>query len=145
LQYTLKDFSGFFCWFYTYVLFIDMVAMMVGRQGHRTYFQREPPKDDSGQVWFKLAQWFQRRRFLKKFTDGRRKRMPIDGNSSYRWAKNCSVGRSWQAEHVCNLNLISISYSFWNKGWKVLKFRQLDEKKGNNSKMGNGIYFKIAG
>jgi hypothetical protein len=35
-------------------------------------------KDDSGQVWFKLAQWFQRRRFLKKFTDGRR--MPSDGN-----------------------------------------------------------------
>jgi hypothetical protein len=24
----------------------------------------------SGQVWFKLAQWFQRRRFFKKFTDG---------------------------------------------------------------------------
>jgi hypothetical protein len=34
------------------------------------------PKDDSGQVWFKLAQWFPRRRFLKKFTDGRR--MPSD-------------------------------------------------------------------
>ena len=32
--------------------------------------KREPPKDDSGQVWFKLALWFQRRRFLKKFTDG---------------------------------------------------------------------------
>jgi hypothetical protein len=31
--------------------------------------ERMPPKDDSGQVWFKLAQWFQRRRFLKKFTD----------------------------------------------------------------------------
>jgi hypothetical protein len=30
-----------------------------------------PSKDDSGQVWLKLAQWFQRRRFLKKFTDGR--------------------------------------------------------------------------
>jgi hypothetical protein len=29
----------------------------------------EPPKDDSGQVWFKLTQWFQRRRFLKKITD----------------------------------------------------------------------------
>jgi hypothetical protein len=28
------------------------------------------PKDDSDQVWFKLAQWFQRRRFLKKFIDG---------------------------------------------------------------------------
>jgi hypothetical protein len=28
--------------------------------------------DDSGQVWFKLAQWFQRKGFLKRFTDGRR-------------------------------------------------------------------------
>jgi hypothetical protein len=30
---------------------------------------------------------------------------------------------------------------------KVLKFRTFDEKKGNtcNSKIGNGIYFKIAG
>ena len=36
--------------------------------GHN--FKREPPKDNSGQVWFKLAEWFQRRRFLKKFTDG---------------------------------------------------------------------------
>jgi hypothetical protein len=54
-----------------------MAAMMVGRQGHRTKFLREHPKNDSGQVWFKLAQWFQRRRFLKKFTDGRR--MPDDG------------------------------------------------------------------
>jgi hypothetical protein len=44
--------------------------------------QIRPPKDDSGQVWFKLAQWFQRRRFLKKFTDGRR--MPSDGNSSHK-------------------------------------------------------------
>jgi hypothetical protein len=23
---------------------------------------KEPSKDDAGQVWFKLAQWFQRRR-----------------------------------------------------------------------------------
>jgi hypothetical protein len=40
LQYTPKDFSGFFnlffCLFYPYVLFIEMAAMMVGRQGHRT-------------------------------------------------------------------------------------------------------------
>jgi hypothetical protein len=28
---------------------------------------------------------------------------------------------------------------------KVLKFRTFWWKKGNNSKMGNGIYFKIAG
>ena len=95
--------------------------------------------------------------FIKSL-DGRR--TPSDGNSSYRWAKNCSVGRSWQAEHVCsfnlpsvsyrswhvahfcNLNLTSISYSFWNIRWKVLKLKKkIDEKKGNNSK----IYFKIAG
>jgi hypothetical protein len=43
-------------------------------------------------------------------------------------AKNCSVGRSWQAEHVCSLNLTSISYSFWNKGRKVLKFWKFDKK-----------------
>jgi hypothetical protein len=90
-------------------------------------FKGNPLRDDSGQVWLKLAQWFQRRRFLKKFTDGRQ--MPIDGNSSYRWAKNCSVGRSWQAEHVCSLNLTSISYSFLNKGRKVLKFWNFDKKK----------------
>ena len=40
--------------------------------------------------WFKLAYWFQRWIFFKKFTDGRR--MPSDGNSSHRWAKKyCSV------------------------------------------------------
>jgi hypothetical protein len=43
--------------------------------------------------------------------------------------KNCRVGRSWHAEHVCCLNLTSISYSFWNKGQKVLKFWKFDEKK----------------
>ena len=36
-----------------------------------------------------------------------------------------SVGRSWQTEHVCSLNLTSISYGFWNKGRKVLNFRKL--------------------
>ena len=79
--------------------------------------------------------------FLKVY---RRRRTPSDGNISYSWAKNCSVGRSWKAEHVCSLNLTSISYSFWNKGRKVLKFWKW-WKKGNNSKIGNGIYFKIAG
>jgi hypothetical protein len=43
------------------------------------------------------------------------------------------------------LNLTSISYSFWNKGQKVLTFWKFDEKKGNYSKMGTQIYFKIAG
>jgi hypothetical protein len=39
---------------------------------------------------------------------------------------------------TCHLSLID----FEIKGRKVLQF---DEKKGNNSKMGNAIYFKIAG
>jgi hypothetical protein len=43
--------------------------------------------------------------------------------------KNCRVGRSWNAEHVCSLNLTSISYSFWNKGQKVLTFLKFDEKR----------------
>jgi hypothetical protein len=59
------------------------------------------------------------------------------------------VGRSWHAEHVCSLNLTFISYSFLNKGQKVLKFRKFN-KKGQynvqcNSQMGNEIYLKIAG
>ena len=29
--------------FYPYVLFIDMAAMMVGRQGHRTYILKVTP------------------------------------------------------------------------------------------------------
>jgi hypothetical protein len=48
LQYTLKDFSGFFlidffAAFTPYVLFIDMVAMMVGQQGHWTYLLKGTP------------------------------------------------------------------------------------------------------
>ena len=43
------------------------------------------------------------------------------------------------------LNLTSISYRFWNKGQKVLKVWKFDEEKGNKSKIGNQIYFKIAG
>ena len=43
--------------------------------------------------------------------------------------KNCRVGRSWHAEHVCSLNLTSISYSFLNKGRKILKFWKFDEKR----------------
>jgi hypothetical protein len=38
-------------------------------------YPRWPPllkiENFSNGVWFKLDQWFQRRRFLKKFTDGR--------------------------------------------------------------------------
>ena len=31
--------------------------------------------------------------------------------------------------HFCNLNLTFISYSFWNRGRKVLKFRKFYEKR----------------
>jgi hypothetical protein len=37
--------------------------------------------------------------------------------------------RPWHAEHFCSLNLTLISYSFWNKEWKVLKFWKFDEKR----------------
>jgi hypothetical protein len=47
-------------------------------------------------------------------------------------------------EHDSYLNLTSISYSFWNKGQKVLTFWKFDEK-SNNSKLGTQINFKIAG
>ena len=45
--------------------------------------------------------------------------------------KIARVGRSYHAEHVCNSNLSSISYSFWNRNKKpkVLKFWKFDEKK----------------
>ena len=43
--------------------------------------------------------------------------------------QNCRVSRSWHAEHVCNLNLTSISYRFWDKGRKVFKFWKFDEKR----------------
>ena len=46
------------------------------------------------------------------------------GNQIY-----CRLGRSWHAEHVCYLNLTSISYSFWNKGQKVITFWKFDEKR----------------
>ena len=59
--------------------------------------------------------------------------------------QNCRVGRSWHAEHDCNLNLTSIAYSFWNKEKKVLTFWKFDKKKGNNSKLGTQINFKITG
>jgi hypothetical protein len=36
------------------------------------------------------------------------------------------ICRSWHVEHFCSLNLTSISYSFWNKGRKVLKFWKFD-------------------
>jgi hypothetical protein len=43
--------------------------------------------------------------------------------------QNYKVGKSWHVEHVCSLNLTSISYSFWNKGRRVLKFWKFDEKR----------------
>jgi hypothetical protein len=43
--------------------------------------------------------------------------------------KHCKVGRSRHGAHICNLNLTSISYRFWNKGRKVLKYWQFDEKR----------------
>ena len=42
--------------------------MLVGARHHRTKFETRHLSDDSDQVWFQLVYYFQRRRFLKKFT-----------------------------------------------------------------------------
>ena len=58
---------------------------------------------------------------------------------------NCRVGRSWHAEHVCSFNLPSVSYSFWNKGRKVLKFWKFDEKREITPKWVMGFTSKLQG
>jgi hypothetical protein len=59
--------------------------------------------------------------------------------------KNCRVGRSGHAEHVCSLNLTSISYSVWNKGQKVLKFWKFDEKRAITPNWVLGLTSKLQG
>jgi hypothetical protein len=65
------------------------------------------------------------------------------GNQIY--LKKCRVGRPWHAEHVCSLNLTSISYSFWNKGWKVLTFWTFNEKRAITAKWVMGFTSKLQG
>jgi hypothetical protein len=53
------------------------------------------------------------------------------GNSDL--LQNCRVGRSRHGAHFCNLNLTSISYSFWNITRKVLKFKKKKWSKGRTA------------
>jgi ribosomal protein L32 len=87
--------------------------------------------------------WNKKRKVLKfwKFDEKR----AITPRRVIRFTSKCRACRSWHAAHVCCLNLMSISYSFWNKKWKVLKILKIWWKKGNNSKIGNQIFFKISG
>jgi hypothetical protein len=59
-----------------------------GITGHN--FETRHPSDDSDQVWFPLVLYFQRRRFLKKFTmyDGRQVMAIAHLTLWVRWAKN---------------------------------------------------------
>ena len=66
------------------------------------------------------------------------------GNQIY-FKINCRVGRSWHAEHVSSFNLPSVSYSFWNKGWKVLKFWKCDETRAITPKWVMGFTSKLQG
>ena len=50
------------------------------------------------------------------------------GNGIY--LNNCSVVRSSHSAHFFNLNLTSISYSFWNIRRKVLHLKKRLMKKG---------------
>jgi hypothetical protein len=92
---------------------------MVGRSWHAAHFC------NLNLTFIVYSFWNIRRKALKFLKiDEKRAITP-------RWIdllQNCRVGRSWHAEHVCSLNLTSISYSFWNKGWKVLIFWKFDEK-----------------
>ena len=60
---------------------------MHGITGHN--FETRHPSDDSDQVWFPLGQYFQRRRFLKKFTmyDARQVMAIAHMTLWVRWAK----------------------------------------------------------
>jgi hypothetical protein len=62
---------------------ICKILLVHGITGHN--FETRHPSNDSDQVWFPLVWYFQRRRFLKKFTtyDGRRRRTPSDENSNF--------------------------------------------------------------
>jgi hypothetical protein len=57
----------------------------------------------------------------------------------------CRVGRSWHAAHFCNLHSTSISYSFWNKGRKVLTFWKFDENKAITPKLVMGFISQLQG
>jgi hypothetical protein len=63
------------------------------------------PKDDSGQVWFQLAQWFQKRRFLKKLTDGRRMAIAHTGELKTHLLKEKKSLRSTKSIVIITLNL----------------------------------------
>jgi hypothetical protein len=66
-------------------------------------------------------------------------------NRNWDLLQNCRVCRSWHAEHVCSFNLLSVSYSFWNKGQKVLTFWKFDEKREITPKWVMGFTSKLQG
>ena len=113
---------------------------------------RGPYIDAYCQVWFHLAKLFQRRRLKYEKVNGRMtdakwwqyltwpfgsgelkndEKRAITPRRVIRFTSKC---RSWQAEHVFSLHSTSISYSFWNKGWKVLTFLKFDEKRAITSR-----------
>jgi hypothetical protein len=48
----------------------SLVAILVGSRDHWTQFWKGPSKDHSTKVWWQLAQWFLKRRFLCEFPIG---------------------------------------------------------------------------
>ena len=116
---------------------------------------RGPYIDAYCQVWFHLAKLFQRRRLKYEKVNGRmtdakwwqyltwpfgpgelknNEKRAVTPRLTSDLLQNCRACRSWQAEHVFSLHLASISYSFWNKGWKVLTFLKFDEKRAITSR-----------
>ena len=115
---------------------------------------RRPYIDAYCQVWFHLAKLFQRRRLKYEKVNGRTTdakwwqylTLPFGPGELKNDEKRAITPRrvirsdqiracrSWQAEHVFSLHLTSISYSFWNKGWKVLTFLKFNEKRAITSR-----------
>ena len=61
-----EDFNKDFQWIFTFLL----LSPLENDWCHHLNKSESPsPKDDLGQIWLKLAQWFWRRRFLKIFSE----------------------------------------------------------------------------
>jgi hypothetical protein len=125
-------------------------------QGRNEEFYRGPYIDAFCQAWFHFAQLFQRNRIKYEKVNGRttddgRQVMAIPGQmephlSGTMYARSyikllhlvpfgqytlpLLLKRERMVKlHVFGNNSKTVSYSFWNKGWTVLKFWKFDEKR----------------
>ena len=95
MQYILKDFPGFFL----IDFFADFTPMFYLNDGWSAGspdipFKGNPLRMIQAKLGLNWPSGFRGEDFLKSLQTDDGRRTPIDGNSSYKCAKNCSVGRS---------------------------------------------------